>query len=180
MGSRFVDANPGSCDKGDVLLIKAVRDTEGILMEHISRGRVFFKNGRVFVWLKQRCTWVCIACVLLLTLLASAAHEQQYTGRLLLIHFFYNWCFLCAIIASCYCCILLFSPRVASLCWHLVYRGVVFVYVVTIHAAPVNVTANCVCVKVDACTWYMYDYDIHVCAFNVCLSMYYVWCDSMY
>jgi hypothetical protein len=49
MGSRFVDANPGSCDKGDVLLIKAARDTEGILMEHISRGRVCFKNGRVFV-----------------------------------------------------------------------------------------------------------------------------------
>ena len=49
MGSRFVDANPGSCDKGDVLLIKAARDTEGILIEHISRGRVFFKNGRVFV-----------------------------------------------------------------------------------------------------------------------------------
>jgi hypothetical protein len=50
MGNRFVDANPGSCDEGDVLLIiKAARNAEGSLMEHISRGRFFFKNGRVFV-----------------------------------------------------------------------------------------------------------------------------------
>jgi streptogramin lyase len=41
-----------------------------------------------------------------------------------------------------------------------------------VYDAPVNVTANCVCVTVDACIWYMYDYDIHVCALNVCLSKY--------
>ena len=40
MGNRFVDANPGSCDERDVLLVKAERDAEGSLMKHISCGRV--------------------------------------------------------------------------------------------------------------------------------------------
>ena len=56
MGNRFVDANPGSCDEGDVLLVKAERDAEGSLMKHISCGRVWFDfSFYFFVIIGSRC-----------------------------------------------------------------------------------------------------------------------------